>query len=77
MGWLKTAQVCLQRNLLRACVMCACVLVSELEGVSGSEGSGRASWSPGKPSDPSVDSSTVGVLQQGSGKGSGHARVVS
>lgn len=33
-GWLKMVHVCLQRNLLLACVMCACVLVSELEGAS-------------------------------------------
>lgn len=30
----KTVQMCLQRKLLLLCVMCACVLISELEGVS-------------------------------------------
>lgn len=30
----KTVQMCLQRELLLLCVMCACVLMSELEGVS-------------------------------------------
>lgn len=30
----KTVKMCLQRKLFLLCVMCACVLMSELEGVS-------------------------------------------
>lgn len=77
--WLeRLAGVCLERKLPLACVVCACVLVSEARGVWCL---GHKVWegllvSPRKPRDPSVDPPTVCVLQQGSGKGFGYLTVV-